>query len=105
MFPQLVIPNVQCEIERACVCRLFIDADLTNRFHQIPLGEKTRPKLAVQTLWGLVQPRFLPEGVSPASGYLQLYVMKLFADLADWIILIFDNVLILGKDYNDTLEN
>jgi hypothetical protein len=56
--PQLVIPNVKHEIEKACACGLFIDNDLTNSYHQIPLEEMTKKRLAIQTTWGLVQPRF-----------------------------------------------
>ena len=83
---------------------MFLDLDLTNSFHQIPLGENTRQKLAVQTPWGLVEPMLLPEGVSPASGYLQKYVMKMFSDFSTWCICIFDNVLILAHDHADALS-
>ena len=70
ILPQAYIPHVQHEIEKAMVFRIFLDIDMTNSFHQLVLSEETGRKLAVQTPWGLVQPRFLPEGVSPASRYL-----------------------------------
>ena len=40
---------------------------MTNSFHQIPLGPISRQRLSVVTPWGQFQPRFLPEGVAPAS--------------------------------------
>ena len=58
--------------------------------------------LSVSTPWGLFRPKFLPEGVGPASGILQAIAFyKIFADLDDWIILIFDNFLILADNYED----
>ena len=57
--------------------------------------------LSVSTPWGLFRPKFLPEGVGPASGILQAIVRKIFADLDDWTIVIFDNFLILADNYED----
>jgi hypothetical protein len=76
------IPHVMHEIgERQLVIRFFIDLDLTNSFHQIPLAEETSKKLSVTTPWGLKRPMYLPEGVSPASGILQRMVMSIFCRL------------------------
>jgi hypothetical protein len=58
-------------------------------------------RLSVQTLWGQVQPRFMPEGIGPASGILQSIVASLFEDFGDFVIAIFDNLLVLCEDYND----
>ena len=104
IFPQLTIPSVGHEIVRASKCAMFLDADLCNSFHQIPLDEETSQKLAVQTPWGLVEPKFLPEGVSPASGFLQYFVTQMFSDYAEWMICIFDNILILADDHEDLLR-
>ena len=41
-----------------------------------------------------MQPRFLLEGVSPALGCLQSYVMKMFKDFEQSAITIFDNILL-----------
>ena len=48
------------------------DVDATNCFHQWPLSECTQNLLA--TTWGLVSSKFLPEGISPAMGYMQIYL-------------------------------
>jgi len=104
ILPQAYIPHVQHEIEKAMGYRVFLDIDMTNSFHQLVLSEETGRKLAVQTPWGLVQPRFLPEGVSPASGYLQSYVMEMFSDFAEWAITIFDNILLLAHDETDACD-
>ena len=77
------IPNVPHSIEKAQGFKYFIVLDLTNSFHQIPLGDISSGKLSVITPWGLVKPRFLPEGVAPASGTLQRMVMPLFSGFDD----------------------
>jgi hypothetical protein len=49
----------------------------------------------------LVKPKFLPEGVSPASGYLMKSMRQIFADFSDWTVVIHDNLLVLAHDYAD----
>ena len=104
VLPQAYIPHVQHEIEKAMGFSVFLDIDMTNSFHQLILSEETSRRLAVQTPWGLVEPRFLPEGVSPASGYLQSYVMEMFKDFAEWSITIFDNILLLAHNEEDACK-
>ena len=43
----------------------------------------------------------LPEGVAPASGYLQNIVSHIFTGFEEWTICIFDNVLLLARSYED----
>ena len=56
---------------------------ITNIFNQFPLTESTLQYLAVHTPWGLVEPLFLPEGVSPVSGHLQCTMMQMMRDFRD----------------------
>ena len=76
---------------------------MTNSFHQIPLSEASSNLLSVQTPWGLVRPKFLPEGVGPASDILQSIVKEIFnfEDFPEWTIVIFDNFLVLAHDFED----
>jgi hypothetical protein len=101
---QAYIPNVQHALQKAAGFQVYLDVDLANSFHQIKLGDYTSSVLAVQTTWGLVEPCFLPEGVSPASGMLQTYMYQIFKDFEEWTIVIFDNILILAHDYQDAYE-
>jgi len=98
------IPKVQHALEKAAGYKVFLDIDMTNSFHQIKLGERTSNILSVQTPWGLVRPLFLPEGVGPASGILQRTVMEIFSDYQDFMITIFDNLLVLCHDYADAIQ-
>ena len=100
-IPQQPIPIVQHELVKASHFRVYVDLDMANSFHQIPLGEEFSNLLSVQTPWGLVRPKFLPEGVGPASGLLQHLVRGIFEPFAAWTIVIFDNFLVLADDYQD----
>jgi len=92
------------ELERAAGYLYFIDLDLTNAFHQIILSKETSEMLSVTTPWGLKRPVFLPEGVAPASGILQRMVMELFEDFSDWMVRLFDNVLVLCNSPEDGID-
>ena len=102
-IPKHPIPIVPHELTKASQFKVFIDLDMTNSFHQLPLSEPASQLLSVQTPWGLVRPKFLPEGVGPASGLLQSVVGDIFdfEDFKDWTIVIFDNFLVLANDYED----
>ena len=78
--------------------------DLTNAFHQTRLALHNSNMLSVMTPWELKWPKFMPEGIAPASGILQRTVMELFFDLKDWILTLFNNLLILCHDYDDGMD-
>ena len=98
------IPHVMHELEKAAGFEYFVDLDLTNSFHQIILGPRTSSMLSVTTPWGLKRPIYLPEGVAPASGILQRMVMSLFQDFSDWVVALFDNILVLCNNIEDGIK-
>jgi RNase H-like domain found in reverse transcriptase/Chromo (CHRromatin Organisation MOdifier) domain len=100
-IPQEPIPHVQQSLTKAAGWKIFVDLDMTNSFHQIPLDLASSSLLSVATPWGLFRPKFLPEGVGPASGILQAIVRRIFAPFDAWTIVIFDNFLVLAHDYHD----
>ena len=65
------IPNVRHELQKIINFTIYLDIDLTNAFHQIPLAKETRDKLA---------PNFMPEGIAPATGVLQEVVRNIFSE-------------------------
>ena len=103
-IPQQPIPIVQHELMKAAKFKVYVDLDMANSFHQIPLSKEFSEILSVKTPWGLFKPKFLPEGVGPASGLLQHIVREIFQDFSDWTIVIFDNFLILADDYEDACQ-
>ena len=97
------IPNVRHQLNRIIEYKIFLDIDLTNAFHQIPLHKDTSEKLSLVTPWGQYRPLFVPEGITPGSGKLQQTIMEIFGDL-EWTICMFDNLLVLAKDYQDAYD-
>ncbi len=100
-IPKVPIPNVLHQLTKMVQFKIYLDLDWANAFHQVRLGERTSNILSLQTVWELVRPRFMPEGIGPASGILQAIVASLFSDFDEWIIAIFDNLLVLAHDYQD----
>ena len=76
---------------------------MTNSFHQFLLDDETSANLSIQTIWGFVRPRFMPEGISSASMLLQRTVLSAFADFDAWMVAIFDNFLISADNYPDLI--
>ena len=103
-IPQQPIPIIHHELTKAAGFKIFVDLDMANSFHQIPLSKEFSEILSVKTPWGLFRPKFLPEGVGPASGLLQHIVRDAFSDFEAWTIVIFDNFLILADDYEDAYQ-
>ena len=98
------IPNVLHSLSRIIKYQVFVDLDLANSFHQFLLHDETKLRLSIQTPWGQFQPKFLPEGVGPASFILQEAMVNMFGDFEEWLIVIFDNMLILAHDYDDAYQ-
>lgn len=95
------IPRVQQSLEKIINFPIKLDFDLTHSFHQFMLDPISSARLSVTTPWGQFQPLFLPEGIPPASGFLQSYMDRIFAEIMDYAIVIFDNLLVLATDYQD----
>ncbi len=95
------IPHVFHSLEKIAKYSVFADMDLCNSFHQFRLSKTTAARLSVQTPWGQVQPKFMPEGVGPATGILQMHMTRIFKDFNDWSIVLFDNILLMATDFND----
>ena len=98
------IPKVQHQLYKIQKFSIYIDIDMRNSFHQIPIDASTSSLLSIVTLWGQYEPMFLPEGVTPASNILQEVVTTIFAGFEDWMIVIFDNFLILAHTFQDAFD-
>jgi hypothetical protein len=104
LFMQNYIPNVLHELTKAAMGNFFLDFDMKNAFHQIPLAEQTSNNLSVLTPWGNMRPVFMPEGISPASGILNSIMSEIFKSETDHTIVIFDNFLVTSQSYRDCFE-
>jgi hypothetical protein len=98
------IPDPRTELHRAAAYKVYIDLDMKNAFHGLRLKWLTSRILSIQTPYGQFEPIFLPEGVAPASLILMSVVYDVFVDYMEWMIVIFDNILVLANDYNDAFQ-
>lgn len=101
VMPIVPIPPAFPLLEKIRRFRYFLDVDVTNAFHQIPLGDRTSHLLSIITPRCTVRPKFLLEGTTPASGILHMTMVDMFRDFEDWTIVLFDNILILAESYED----
>ena len=102
--PTYPIPNVKYELAKLQGFSCFADLDWMNAFHQLLLDATSSARLSLVTPWGHIQPKFVSEGISPASGMLQQVVFELFKDFEDWTVAIFDNLLVLAHNHDDLLS-
>ena len=98
------IPNVLKELHKASQSKVFIDLDMCNAFHNLRLHPATSEILSVQTPFGQFQPKFLPEGVAPASGILMSVMSEVFSDYSEWLIVIWDNMLLCADCFEDAFK-
>ena len=56
MLPQVTIPNIRIEIYRAYKYKYFINIDLANGFHNMPISKATSEALALATELGFFNP-------------------------------------------------
>lgn len=104
VMPIVPIPHVISQLAKISNYKYFIDMDVTNAFHQIPIGPITSRNLSIVTPGGTFKPKFLLEGTTPATGILHSTMVNMFKEFEDWSIVLFDNVLILCDSYEDAYE-
>ena len=104
MLPQVTIPNIRNEIYRAYQSKYFINIDLANGFHNMPISKSTSEALALATEWGLFQPKFMPEGVRSAPQEFQRVMRKIFEPIKEFTIVIWDNILVLANSLEEVRE-
>lgn len=102
MRPNTPITIVRDELQRMLGFTYFADLDMTNGFHQFRLSPEDSRRLAIKTPWALVEPRFMPEGVSPATFVLHDFMRDAFRDMVQ-VIVIFDNILLMAKSQQELL--
>ncbi len=83
LCPQFPIPDVRKELEKASGFTIYCDLDMSNAFHNIRLDPLTSTLLSIQCPTEQLEPMFMPEGCSPASGVLMSVVYTIFEELDD----------------------
>jgi hypothetical protein len=100
-MPQIPMPNVKHEIQKCSQFTIYLDLDAANSYHQFKLDLATSLLLSVQTVWGLLRPLYLPEGVSPAQGVLMKFMKEAFSDYEEWMVVLYDNILVCANTMDE----
>ena len=98
------MPDVKDQLMRLKGFNHFVELDLTNSFHQFPLSEESSELLTLLTMFGALRPKFMPEGIKPASSILQNQMSKIFNDMSEYVIVIFDNIVIGAEDMDQLTQ-
>jgi hypothetical protein len=94
-IPQYMIPNIRNEIYRAFGHKYYLNIDLANGYHNLPIDKASSEALALSTEWGLFEPIYMPEGVRSAPQEFQRIMKQIFEPMKDDVIVIWDNILVL----------
>ena len=97
------LPLAQEIVQECAPCKYYLDLDLTNGYHQLPLHTESSELLSVQTSWGQFCPIYLPEGVGPASSSLQSTMREIFFDMPHVHVLM-DNLLVGCDSIEECVE-
>ena len=98
-IPQHYIPNIRHEIEKARGFKYYGNIDLANGYHNLPINKEASEALALHTEFGLIEPKFCPEGVRSAPQEFQRVMKHVFSDMIEGnrAIVIWDNILVLAN--------
>ena len=78
--------------------------DATNSNHQLLLSKESSELLSVQTPGGLFRPLYMPEGCSPSQGVLMTFMKEAFIEYENWMIVLYDNILVLANTFDEAYE-
>jgi hypothetical protein len=101
---QSYVPIILDELHKVKGCGFFGDIDWRAAFHQVMLELMTSKMMTIITTLGPLRPRFMMEGVSPASNVLQNIVAELFNSVRNESICAFDNILTGGKTLDELFD-
>ena len=99
------LPDIRQSLEAMAGFTIFAELDWLKAYRQFPIDEETGLLLAMITPYGVIKPRFLPEGVATATSIMQHHVQNFYAHLSDFTIMIADNILVGGKNISDLRLN
>ena len=100
------IPNITDVLDRLGNSLWFSTIDLASGFHQVEMREKDIPKTAFTTENGHYEFIRMPFGLKNAPSTLQKCVDSILKGLINKICLVYlDDIIILGKSFEDRVKN
>ena len=98
VIPQAPIPRIDELLDTLGSAKLFSSFDMMSGFHQIMIGENSVPLTASCTASGLYEFLVMPMGTSGSPGHFQRVMQHVTADLAHFVTLYIDDVLVRSND-------
>ena len=98
------MPNGIHELHKLSGFRINVEVGVANAYHQLRLSRKTSAMLSVQSVFVQFEPACMPEGVGPAMSFLQEMVRNVLGEFDEWMVIIFDNLLICASTYQEAWE-
>lgn len=100
------LPRIDDILDNLGNSAYFSLADLQSGYHQIPLGENSRPMTAFSTDTGMYQWKVLPFGLSIAPGSFCRMMHMAFSELGNNVAFVYmDDLIVLGKNKQEHLQN
>ena len=97
-------PMLTLEVEKLTEFTEFLDIDLKEAFHGLPVARADQIKLGVATHMGTYTPTAIPEGVTPGSGLLQKVVNRIFEPILYRATCMQDNLLVGIAAHEDPVD-
>ena len=100
------LPRIDSTLDTLSGSQWFSTLDLVSGYWQVEIDEKDQPKTAFCTTEGLYEFKVMPFGLCNAPATFQRLMDLVLAGL-QWshCLVYIDDVIILGRDYDDHLQN
>ena len=104
VIPQTPIPRIDELLDTLGSASFFSSFDMMSGFHQIMIGENSVPLTAFCTTSGLYEFLVMPMGTSGSPGYFQRVMQQVTADLAHFVTIYIDAVLVRSNDESSMVD-
>jgi len=101
---QFPLPRIADMLQTLRGSKFFTALDLNKGFHQIPLEEESKPKLAFVTPMGLFQWEKTPFGIHSGPAVFQAAMQLTLAGLEHCTMVYIDDIIIFTKDFPSHLK-
>ena len=104
VIPQTPIPRIDELLDTLGSASFFSSFDSMSGFHQIMIGENSVPLTAFCTAPGLYEFLVIPMGTSGSPGHFQRVMQQITADLAHFVTIYIDDVLVRSNDESSMVD-
>ena len=104
VIPQTPIPRIDELLDTLASASFFSSFDIMSGFHQTMIGENSVPLTAFCTTSGLYKFLVMPMGTSGSPGHFQRVMQQVTADLAHFVTIYIDDVLVRSNDESSMVD-